>query len=66
MDNDKPSWQIEQNDLCAALRFDVTPSWLFKLEAHRMDGTDLVLNVENPSGLKENWNLVAIKSSINF
>jgi len=66
MDNDKPSWQIEQNDLCAALRFDVTPSWLFKLEAHRMDGTGLVLNVENPSGLKVNWNLVAIKSSINF
>ena len=64
--DDMPSCNFTQSDICAAIRFDLTSNLLIKLEGHAMDGVGLALLFENPSGRKRNWNLFAIKSSINF
>jgi hypothetical protein len=63
---DEPEWYYTQNDLCAAVRMDITPNWLIKLEAHQIEGAGLVMSFENPQGRKKNWNLAAIKSSVSF
>ncbi|MFC1569415.1 hypothetical protein ACFL4L_04210 [bacterium] len=61
-----PSWYFTQKDICAAIRFDITPNLLIKFEGHKIDGVGLALSAENPSGRTQHWNLFAIKSSINF
>jgi hypothetical protein len=57
-------------DAAAALRFDITPSFLFKLEAHSMRGTaglDPALNDGiSPAGLANKWYLFLAKTTVYF
>jgi len=63
---EEPDWHFTQKDICAAIRLDITPNFLMKLEAHHISGTGLVLICDNPSGRTKTWNLFTIKSSFNF
>ncbi len=53
-----------QKDTAGCVRFNVTPLWCIKLEAHAMEGVrqcdELVPNME------KNWTLFVIKTSLNF
>jgi hypothetical protein len=62
----EPKWYYTQADICGAIRFDITPSWLVKLEGHQIDGVGLVIAVDNPAGIQKEWRLIAVKSSISF
>jgi hypothetical protein len=55
-------------DRAIALRFDITDSWLFKLEAHHFDGTAQVYALENKKHpqLKRFWTLLAAKTTVTF
>ena len=55
-------------DKAIALRFDITDSWLFKLEAHHFDGTAQVYALENKKHpqLKRFWTLLAAKTTVTF
>ncbi|MBI5443238.1 MAG: hypothetical protein HY900_18735 [Deltaproteobacteria bacterium] len=55
-----------QKDWTVGARFDVTENWLFKLEAHFIDGTALLFRTRNPGGLERNWELFAVKTSFHF
>ncbi len=55
-----------QKDLALSARFDITDSWLIKLEAHFMDGVNLLNISENTDGLEQNWKLFAVKTTFNF
>lgn len=53
-----------------ALRFDITPHWLLKLEGHAMRGTSALTADLNddiaPSGLANKWYLFAAKTTVAF
>ena len=61
-----PDYYAWQKDLALSLRFDVTDSWLVKLEAHVMDGVHLLDYAENPDGVEQDWMLFAVKTTFNF
>lgn len=62
--NEYNQWQ---KDLCVTARFDITPRVILKLEAHRVDGTSDVSNLENPDGdFKRHWNYYAAKVTYHF
>jgi hypothetical protein len=62
--------QNQQHDAAAAFRFDISPHWLVKLEAHYMRGTaalDPALNDNQPlSALTNQWVLFAAKTTAYF
>ncbi|MBN2103190.1 hypothetical protein JW835_04030 [bacterium] len=59
-------WYFTQKDICGAIRFDITPNFLIKLEGHKINGVGLALACENPSERTRNWNLFTVKSSLNL
>ena len=59
-------YEAWQKDLALSTRFDITDSWLVKLEVHFMDGVALARYTENPEGLDEDWTLYAVKTTFNF
>jgi hypothetical protein len=67
-----PTFNAWQKDLAVSLRFDVSPNMIFKLEGHRMDGTALVMNADNPllllspDSLSQDWYMFATKISFVF
>lgn len=54
-----------QRDLAATLRFDVNPVWLWKVEAHFIDGTADLEPVQNPTPARY-WGLFLIKTTVTF
>jgi hypothetical protein len=59
-----------QHDLAATLRFDITDYWLFKLEAHYMNGTAALSadfnNGVAKSALDRQWAMVLMKTTAYF
>lgn len=55
----------ELKDICASVRFDITPNTLVKFEAHKMNGLFGVFPEEDGSTNK-NWMLYGAKVSYNF
>jgi hypothetical protein len=59
-----------QHDVALALRFDITPHWLCKLEAHFLRGTAALsgeLNDDRPvAELVDQWWLLAAKTTVYF
>jgi hypothetical protein len=49
-----------------ALRFDPTENWLIKAEFQRNRGTLGLDRNDNPEGMSEYWNLLAIKTTFDF
>jgi hypothetical protein len=54
-----------QRDLAATLRFDVNANWLWKLEAHFVDGTAELSPASNPDPDRF-WGLFLIKTTVAF
>jgi hypothetical protein len=55
-----------QKDLAVTARFDITPWWLLKLEAHRIDSTATLRPIDNQDGLEKDWWLFAAKTTFYF
>ncbi len=53
-------------DTTLTARFDIADSWVVKLEGHRMDGGDVMLSEQNPTGTERNWFLFGAKVTYNF
>ncbi len=55
-------------DWAFSIRFDLTESWLLKLESHFIDGTAQVYAIENKSSpnLQRFWTLFAAKTTVTF
>ena len=54
-----------QRDLAATLRYDVNDQWLWKLEAHFIDGA-ADLTVDNRPGSERYWGLALFKTTVTF
>ncbi len=56
-----------QHDAAVSLRFDLTPNWILKLEAHSMRGAALLqATLNDPSSLANRWYLLAAKTTVYF
>lgn len=53
-------------DIALSARFDINKYWIIKAEVHQIDGGAYLFNIENPDGLKKDWNLFLLKTSISF
>ncbi len=55
-------------DLALSTRFDINDYWLWKLEAHYMDGTAGLADddLEDPDNLAEHWGFFLIKTTVSF
>jgi hypothetical protein len=58
-------FQAWQRDATATIRFDVTDRWLWKLEAHVIDGTAQLLASHNPMP-ERFWGLFLVKTTVTF
>jgi hypothetical protein len=61
-----PDYMAWQKDFCVAVRFDITPDWLFKMEWHYIDGVGQLYPAANPDGFSRYWNLFALKTTYTF
>lgn len=67
-----PPWSMWQKDVALSFRFDITPSMIFKLEGHMIDGNASVLSqdnlqlIANPDDVEQNWYMFASKLSFVF
>ncbi len=61
-----PGYYGWQKDNCLAIRWDINQSWSVKLEYHDMNGTAACYRFYNKGTMKENWNMVALKTTYNF
>ncbi|MDY7032241.1 MAG: hypothetical protein SVY10_10115 [Thermodesulfobacteriota bacterium] len=53
-------------DFALTACFDMNEHWVFKIEGHLMDGTALVMEVDNPDGTDRDWFLFASKITYSF
>ena len=60
-------------DIALTTRFDVNENWIIKLEAHKMDGSAILLGADNPvpedpeeDRYEEDWYLFAAKMTFHF
>jgi hypothetical protein len=55
-------------DLALSTRFDINDYWLWKLEAHYMDGTGGLADddLDDPDNLAEHWGFFLIKTTVSF
>ena len=65
---DSMAWQEE---ICLSVRFDITDTWIFKLEHHWMNGTSKLfrmdhIDINGNVKMEENWRLFAAKLSYTF
>lgn len=59
--------QAYQADLAATARYDVNEFWMFKGEAHFIQGTADLSAAENPPGkLEKNWGLFLVQTVLTF
>ena len=49
-----------------AARFDLSDSWVFKLEGHYMDGDSILMADSNPGGTEDDWFLLLAKVTYSF
>ncbi len=61
-----PPYNAWLKDAAMTTRFDFFENWVIKLEGHKMNGTDIMLTVDNPDGTHENWFLFGAKVTYNF
>jgi hypothetical protein len=54
-----------QRDATATLRFDVNDRWLWKVEAHVIDGTADLFATRNPDPERW-WGLFLVKTTVTF
>ena len=70
-DDFDPNFSAWQEDICFSIRMDMTDSWIFKTEIHKMNGTMALIksdHVDTSGKLnqKEDWMLFAAKLSYLF
>jgi hypothetical protein len=49
-----------------AARYDILENWLVKAEWEFVQGTQEVFALENPSGMSRNWQVFALKTTVDF
>jgi hypothetical protein len=49
-----------------AARYDILDNWLIKAEWDFVQGTDEVFQSENPNGIRRVWDIVSLKTTVDF
>ena len=62
----QPAYMAWTKDLALTARFDISSHWLIKLEAHHLDGTDILYATENPVVDEQNWNMFLARATFHF
>jgi hypothetical protein len=62
----EPDFLAWRKGFALTARFDVTDSWVVKLEGHRINGAAGLFREDHPGGFEEDWHLFAAKASFNF
>ena len=64
----QPGFTRFAKDWTVGVRFDVTPQFMLRLEAHRVDGTGFLPVQDNPDSraLRQYWNNVMLQASFRF
>ena len=66
-DPESPDFMYWQKDMALSLRFDLNLHWVFKVEAHQVDGIGLLTQTASFSGdLDKDWSYYAAKASFVF
>jgi predicted porin len=60
-----PSFRAFQRDLAATIRFDVNEYWLWKLEAHYINGVSELEAAQNPNP-EQYWGLFLFRTTVTF
>ncbi len=58
--------RYELKDFAVTARFDITDNWVFKLEAHRLNGVGTLIDVDNPTGYVQRWSMLLARLSLSF
>jgi hypothetical protein len=66
IDTGLPSYNAWLKDTTLTARFDLGERLVVKVEGHFMNGTDIMLAVDNPDGMDEDWMLFGAKVTYNF
>lgn len=56
----------EHRGWSASIRYDIFSNWLVKAEWQSVRGTQQLYPSENPDGLKYTWNMLALKTTVDF
>lgn len=62
-EKDHIAWE---KDTCVSARFDINESWIVKLEAHLINGTNMIDNRVRTGDLTEEYMVFAVKASYSF
>ena len=64
----QPGFTRFAKDWSVGLRFDVTPQFMLRVEAHRVDGTGFLAVQDNPDAqaLRRYWDNVMLQASFRF
>lgn len=62
----EPDFLAWRKGFALTTRFDVSDSWVVKLEGHRINGAAGLFNEDHPDGFEEDWHLFAAKVSFHF
>jgi len=61
-----PDYYAWQKDTTLSVRFNLSEYWTAKFETHFMDGAGACSPSDNPNGIKDDWILYAVKTSLYF
>jgi hypothetical protein len=59
------NWYAWQRDLAASLRYDINDHWLWKVEAHLIDGAANLGAIDNPAA-ERYWGMFLVKTTVAF
>ncbi len=64
----RPAHNRFAKDITAGLRWNVTPSFMMRIEYHRVNGTAWLSTLDNPNAAdtSQHWNLYAVQASYRF
>ncbi len=64
----RPAHSRFAKDITAGLRWNVTPSFMLRVEYHRVNGTAWLSTLDNPNAedTSQHWNLYAVQASYRF
>jgi hypothetical protein len=49
-----------------AARYDILDNWLVKAEWDFVQGTQEIFSMENPAGITRDWQIFALKTTVDF
>jgi hypothetical protein len=62
----QPAYYGWSKEFSATARFDISQSWVFKIEGHFYDGGATAQKIDNPDGIEKDWSMLIGRFSFYF